>query len=125
MMPDPAAIRETRWLLAQALRALAPSDPAEAARLRARAFGLLRELSPLQAAERDDLWWSAQAAQLEMLADEPARAPDILARLNRLEAIDATLGGARLARRFAALRTRAESSMIPSNPSVPSEPTTP
>jgi hypothetical protein len=122
---DPAAIRETRWLLAQALRALAPSDPAEAARLRARAFGLLRELSPLQAAERDDLWWSAQAAQLEMLADEPARAPDILARLNRLEAIDATLGGARLARRFAALRTRAESSMIPSTPSIPSEPATP
>ena len=122
---DPAAIRETRWLLAQALRALAPSDPAEAARLRARAFVLLRELSPLQAAERDDLWWSAQAAQLEMLADEPARAPDILARLNRLEAIDGTLGGARLARRFAALRTRAESSMIPSNPSVPSEPATP
>lgn len=122
---DPAAIRETRWLLAQALRALAPSDPAEAARLRARAFGLLRELSPLQAAERDDLWWSAQAAQLEMLADEPARAPDILARLNRLEAIDATLGGARLARRFAALRTRAESSMMPSNPSVPSEHATP
>ena len=122
---EPAAIRETRWLLAQALRALAPSDPAEAARLRARAFGLLRELSPLQAAERDDLWWSAQAAQLEMLADEPARAPDILARLNRLEAIDATLGGARLARRFAALRTRAESSMIPSTPSIPSEPATP
>jgi len=122
---DPAAIRETRWLLAQALRALAPTDPAETARLRARAFGLLRELSPLQAAERDDLWWSAQAAQLEMLADEPARAPDILARLNRLEAIDATLGGARLARRFVALRTRAESSMIPSTPSVPSEPATP
>ncbi|MFM1805021.1 MAG: hypothetical protein RL136_1900 [Planctomycetota bacterium] len=73
---------------------------------RRRAFAILKELSPLGAADRDDFWWRAQLAQLEMLADDAGRERDILSRVNRLALIDTALGGKPLARRFAQLRTR-------------------
>jgi hypothetical protein len=100
--PDPA--RRAMWLLAEALRTRSSNDADSDARTRA--FALLRELSPIAAAERDAIWWRAQLGQLEILSTEPSRAADIRARLNRLTAIDPSLGGKILTRRFAALRAR-------------------
>ncbi|MEY5031464.1 MAG: hypothetical protein RL354_495 [Planctomycetota bacterium] len=98
--------RGATWLLAESLRARGAdgADPGA----RARAFRLLRELSPLAATERDPIWWRAQLGQLEILSDDAARFGDIRARINRLAAIDPALGGKTLSKRFAALRARIE-----------------
>lgn len=102
--------RRARWLLAECLRARA--DTAGDAEARARSFALFRELAPLAADPRDDIWWRAQLGQLEILAADPetaaGRAQDIRARLNRLAALDPSLGGKPMAGRVAALRTRLE-----------------
>ena len=99
-------------MLAEALRARGGDDDA-----RLEAFALYRSLSPIAAAGRDRFWWRAQLAQLEMLAVQLDTAPaqpgrgadqaDIVARVNRLALIDATLGGPSLAKRFEAVRARA------------------
>ncbi len=93
--------RRSLWLLAESLR-IAPTDAAHA-----EAFALLRELAPLSATDRDSYWWRAQIAQLEMLGLDPARALDIAARVNRLAALDANFGDARLTERFTRVRAAA------------------
>ena len=94
--------RETRWLLAEALlRRGSEGDEA-------RAFELLRALSPMQAAERDPIWWTAQCLQLEILARRPGRATDVVSRLNRLGALDPGLGGKSIRRRLDTVRSSAE-----------------
>jgi hypothetical protein len=104
--PPADEARRATWLLAESLRARG-ADGADAD-ARARAFSLLRELSPLGAAERDPVWWRAQLGQLEILSDDAARVGDIRARMNRLTAIDPALGGKTLSKRFSALRARIE-----------------
>lgn len=124
---DPAAVESSRravelapndrramWSLGEAL--LASATPPD----RAEGFALLRELAPIGAAERDRLWWRAQASMLETLAqesaggDDPAgsarRAGDVVARANRLATIDPALGGAVIARRIEGARARAAES---------------
>ena len=92
--------RTLRWIHAEALRAQVAADPA----MRERAFAMFRELSPLATRDRDPVWWRAQLAQLELIAAEPARANEALARANRLAALDPALGGASTAKRFNLLR---------------------
>ena len=104
--PPADEARRATWLLAESLRARG-ADGADAD-ARARAFSLLRELSPLGAAERDPVWWRAQLGQLEILSDDAARVGDIRARMNRLTAIDPALGGKTLSKRFTVLRARIE-----------------
>lgn len=94
--------RALLWLRAEACRAQIARD----ASARARAFAFYRELSPLASRERDEYWWRAQLAQLELLADDAAQREPVLARINRLAALDATLGSPLLARRFEELRAR-------------------
>jgi hypothetical protein len=94
--------RALLWLRAEACRAQIATDAAA----RARAFAFYRELSPLATRERDEYWWRAQLAQLELLADDAAQREPVLARINRLAALDATLGSPLLARRFEELRAR-------------------
>jgi hypothetical protein len=99
-----AGDRLSQWILAEALRVRGDDDG------RLEAFALYRTLSPIAAAERDRFWWRAQLAQLEMLVAQPGRGAaqaDIVARVNRLAAIDSTLGGPPLAKRFEAVRARA------------------
>jgi hypothetical protein len=109
-------LRASRWLLAEALRLPAAREAArdELPRDRAEAFAILRELAPVAAegAARDRYWWAAQIALLEILADEPARRGDALARLNRLAAQDAAFGSVGLEVRVRELRQKldAESS---------------
>ena len=95
--------RRSRWLLATALR----SDSSENAR--AEAFAIFRALAPLAENPRDAYWWRAQLAQLEILSIDPKRATDVIGRLNRLAAIDATFGETKsinigIAQRFALIR---------------------
>lgn len=104
-----------RWILAEALLAPNAGGAEDAAATRARraeAFAILRELAPATAepAARDRMWWTAQVALLEILADDPARRTDALARLNRVTAQDAanSFGGAPLDARVRALRQRLE-----------------
>ena len=114
--PAHAADPADRALALALADALATDGAADA---RARAFALYRELSPLaaDATARDAPWWCAQLGQLEILAGDPARNAEILARLNRLAAIDASFGAAHfrspgaarvttLERRFDELRRR-------------------
>ena len=101
-----------RWVLAESLRSRAEIEMQMEGQMEAQmeAFALYRELSPLAAADRDRFWWRAQLAQLELLAAQPSLAKgqaDIVARVNRLTAIDATLGGPVLAKRFEAVRAKA------------------
>jgi hypothetical protein len=109
-------LRASRWLLAEALRLPAGREAArdDLPRDRAEAFAILRELAPVAAdgAARDRYWWAAQVALLEILADEPARRGDALARLNRLAAQDAAFGSVGLEVRVRELRQKldAESS---------------
>jgi hypothetical protein len=101
--------RRVRWVLAEALRGRAEIEA------QMEAFTLYRELSPLAAAERDRFWWRAQLAQLELLAAQPSLAKgqaDIVARVNRLTALDATLGGPALAKRFESVRAKALASGV-------------
>ena len=104
--------RRVRWVLAEALRSRAEIEMQMEGQMEAQmeAFALYRELSPLAAADRDRFWWRAQLAQLELLAAKPSLAKgqaDIVARVNRLAALDATLGGPTLAKRFEAVRAKA------------------
>lgn len=92
--------RTLQWIHAEALRVQAGTDPA----MRERAFAMFRELSPLATKDRDPVWWRAQLAQLELIAADPARAREALARANRLAALDPSLGGASTAKRFNMLR---------------------
>lgn len=91
-----------------------------AAEASARAFAAYRALSPLaaDATQRDAVWWSAQLGQLEILAGDPKRRAEVLARLNRLAALEPGFGAARfrvppparpttLEARFEAVRRRA------------------
>lgn len=94
--------RALLWLRAESARRQGAGDEAA----RARAFALFRELSPLASKSRDEFWWRAQLAQLEMLCDEPAQREQVLARVNRLSALDTSMGSPLLARRFEELRTR-------------------
>jgi len=89
------------WLRAESCRAQGADDP-----MRARAFAYFRELSPLASKSRDEYWWRAQLAQLEMLADDAAQREQVLARVNRLAALDQAMGSPLLARRFEQLRAR-------------------
>ena len=105
--------RLAQWLLAETLRTRAD------AALRAEAFSLYRSASPLSAPDRDRFWWRSQLAQLEMLVEQPGRGGDgrdIVARVNRLAAIDGTLGGPALAKRFEAVRARALSTAPTAGP---------
>lgn len=98
------------WILAEALRSR--GDGAG----RAEAFSLYRAASPMSAPDRDRFWWRSQLAQLEMLAAQPGRSEaraDIVARVNRLAAIDGSLGGPALAKRFEAVRARALADATP------------
>ena len=94
--------RALLWLRAESARRQGAGDEA----VRARAFALFRELSPLAAKSRDEFWWRAQLAQLEMLSDDPAQREQVLARINRLSALDASMGSPLLSRRFEELRRR-------------------
>lgn len=94
--------RSILWLRAECARR--DADGGEAGRVRA--FALFRELSPLATKSRDEFWWRAQLAQLEMLFDDPAQREQVLARINRLSAIDKSMGSPLLSRRFEELRTR-------------------
>lgn len=100
--------RRLRWLLAESMRAGIADD----ARLRAQSFAIFRALAPMAAPIRDDVWWRAQLAQLEMLGldatDISANADEILARINRLRAFDPQFSNKLLARRFDALRSKLE-----------------
>ncbi len=113
--------RSARWVLAECLRAR--SDAGGDAAIRARSFALFRELAPMAAESRDDIWWRAQIGQLEILATDPARAQDIRARMNRLAALDASLGGKPLARRVAALRAMMERAAADPGPATGGSPT--
>ncbi len=93
--------RALLWLRAESCRA-----PGADEATRARAFAFFRELSPLAAKSRDEYWWRAQLAQLEMLADDAAQREQVLARANRLAALDKAMGSPLLARRFEQLRAR-------------------
>lgn len=96
--------RRVQWVLAESLRGRADIDA------QTEAFALYRALSPLSAPDRDRFWWRSQLAQLELLAAQPRLAAgqaDIVARVNRLTALDATLGGPALAKRFEAVRAKA------------------
>jgi hypothetical protein len=77
----------------------------------------------MAAESRDDIWWRAQIGQLEILAADPARAQDIRARMNRLAALDASLGGKPLARRVAALRAMMERAAADPGPATGGIPT--
>jgi hypothetical protein len=101
--PEPG--RESRWLLAEALLLRGKGDD------ETRAFEILRGLSPMQSAERDPVWWCAQARQLEILVRKPGRAADIVARINRLSAIDAELGGKTIRKRLDSIRGTAEDAL--------------
>jgi len=100
--------RRLRWLLAESMRAGIADD----ARLRAQSFAIFRALAPMAAPIRDDVWWRAQLAQLEMLGldatDTSANADEIIARINRLRAFDPQFSNKLLARRFDALRSKLE-----------------
>ena len=100
--------RRLRWLLAESMRAGIADD----ARLRAQSFAIFRALAPMAAPIRDDVWWRAQLAQLEMLGldatDTSANADEIIARINRLRAFDPQFSDKLLARRFGALRSKLE-----------------
>ena len=100
--------RRLRWLLAESMRAGIADD----ARLRAQSFAIFRALAPMAALIRDDVWWRAQLAQLEMLGldatDTSANADEIIARINRLRAFDPQFSDKLLARRFDALRSKLE-----------------
>ena len=100
--------RRLRWLLAETMRAGIADD----ARLRAQSFAIFRALAPMAAPIRDDVWWRAQLAQLEMLGldatDTSANADEIIARINRLRAFDPQFSDKLLARRFDALRSKLE-----------------
>ena len=100
--------RRLRWLLAESMRAGIADD----ARLRAQSFAIFRALAPMAAPIRDDVWWRAQLAQLEMLGldatDTSANADEIIARINRLRAFDPQFSDKLLARRFDALRSKLE-----------------
>jgi hypothetical protein len=105
--------RLAQWLLAEALRRRDDSPG------RVEAFSLYRSASPLSAPDRDRFWWRSQLAQLEMLAEQPGRSEDradIVARVNRLAAIDGSLGGPALAKRFEAVRARALAATAPARP---------
>ena len=105
--------RLAQWLLAEALRRRDDSPG------RVEAFSLYRSASPLSASDRDRFWWRSQLAQLEMLAEQPGRSEDradIVARVNRLAAIDGSLGGPALAKRFEAVRARALAATAPARP---------
>lgn len=93
--------RALLWLRAESCRAQGADEAT-----RARAFAFFRELSPLAAKSRDEYWWRAQLAQLEMLADDAAQREQVLARVNRLAALDKAMGSPLLARRFEQLRAR-------------------
>ena len=110
-----AADDDARWILAEALLVPSAASAEDAAATRARraeAFAILRELAPANTgpAARGRLWWTAQVALLEILADDPARRTDALARLNRAIAQDGEkpFGGAPLDARIRALRQRLE-----------------
>ena len=94
--------RALLWLRAECARRDAGGGEAA----RTRAFALFRELSPLATKSRDEFWWRAQLAQLEMLSDDPSQREQVLARINRLSALDNSMGSALLSRRFEELRTR-------------------
>ena len=100
--------RRLRWLLAESMRAGIADD----ARLRAQSFAIFRALAPMAAPIRDDVWWRAQLAQLEMLgldaSDTSANVDEIIARINRLRAFDPQFSDKLLARRFDALRSKLE-----------------
>ena len=100
--------RRLRWLLAETMRAGIADD----ARLRAQSFAIFRALAPMAAPIRDDVWWRAQLAQLEMLgldaSDTSANVDEIIARINRLRAFDPQFSDKLLARRFDALRSKLE-----------------
>jgi hypothetical protein len=105
--------RLAQWLLAEALRRRGDSAAS------VEAFSLYRATSPLSAQDRDRFWWRSQLAQLEMLAEQPGRSEDradIVARVNRLAAIDGSLGGPALAKRFEAVRARALAATAPARP---------
>ena len=89
--------------LAYALIVLAsqPTDPTE----RQRAFECFKALAPLHLApeSRDEIWWLAQLAMLEMTATTDATRRDALTRIQRLRVTDATFGSASAKRRFEAL----------------------
>ena len=122
--------RLVRWVLAEALRSRAEVEMQMEGQMEAQmeAFALYRELSPLAAADRDRFWWRAQLAQLELLAAQPSLAKgqaDIVARVNRLTAIDATLGGPALAKRFEAVRAKALASGAKAGKAPGASPVTP
>ena len=122
--------RLVRWVLAEALRGRAEVEMQMEGQMEAQmeAFTLYRELSPLAAADRDRFWWRAQLAQLELLAAQPSLAKgqaDIVARVNRLTAIDGTLGGPALAKRFEAVRAKALASGAKAGKAPGASPVTP
>lgn len=101
----PESDRESTLLHAEALRMRgADGDPE-------RAFEILRALAPLRAETRDGVWWAAQCGQLEILSAMPGRASDVVARINRLAALDSTLGGDGFRSRLDTLRRAAEDAM--------------
>jgi hypothetical protein len=122
--------RRVRWVLAEALRSRAEVGMQMEGQIEGQmeAFTLYRELSPLAAADRDRFWWRAQLAQLELLAAQPSLAKgqaDIVARVNRLTALDATLGGPALAKRFEAVRAKALASGAKGGTAPGASPVTP
>ncbi len=119
LVAEDAADRRSQWLLAETLRA--STDAAATAE----AFALLRDLAPISAETRDTYWWRAQLAQLEMLAAQPQRAADIVARVNRLAVLDENFGDTRLTKRFRAVRAAAlelSESENDTNEATPREP---
>ncbi|MEY2796107.1 MAG: hypothetical protein RIR10_1823, partial [Planctomycetota bacterium] len=80
---------------------------------RAEGFAILRDLAPMTAGTRDELWWRAQARMLEVLAREAnsgdaRRASDVVARVNRLRTMDSSLGGDVISQRILRARDQAE-----------------
>jgi hypothetical protein len=98
--------RHTRWILAESLRAQGEPEKVR------EAFATFRALAPMTTSDRDRYWWRGQLAQLEMIAATGGRGStgaDIVAHVNRLAALDASLGGRALAARFEEIRARAMS----------------
>ncbi len=106
MVASDANDRAARWILAECLLHITAHNTLQNTTNSAReeAFSLARDLAPLAAPTRDSWWWRAQLMQLEMLSSTASRATDIASRLNRLEAMDSTLGEGQLSARWHALR---------------------